>query len=148
MYSLVFSMSNIAIASFIGGSYFGGSQSVATLNLAELLTDLGHTVTLIHIGEMEAPPVPQPAYWFIDCDRIKSAWPVVGLRTALNAQQAQRYDLLIDMVGILSTEDRHHLSRRNVLFAREHGALREIEASIYPIVSIRRAIKAVEEIWM
>ncbi len=140
-------MHNIAIASFIGGSYFGGSQSVATLNLAELLTDLGHNVTLIHVGEMEVPPTPQ-SYWFIDCDRIKTMWPVVGLRTALNAQPAPRYDLLIDMVGILTTEDRHHLARRNVLFAREHGALREIEASIYPIMSIRRAIKAVDEIWM
>jgi GR25 family glycosyltransferase involved in LPS biosynthesis len=152
-------MSNIAIASFIGGSYFGGSQSVGTLNLAELLTDLGYNVTLIHVGEvecpkalpnapgaeMEAPSTPTP-YWFIDCDRVKSLWPVVGLRTALNTPK--RYDLLIDMVGILSTEDRRHLGRRNVLFAREHGVMREIEASIYPIVSIRRAIKAVDEVWM
>ncbi len=142
-------MHNIAIASFIGGSYFGGSQSVATLNLAELLTDLGHTVTLIHIGEMELPATPT-SHWFIDCDRLKSLWPVVGLRTALNAaqQQPQRYDLLIDMVGILTTEDRQGLARRNVLFAREHGGLREIEASIYPVMSIRRAIRAVDEIWM
>ncbi len=152
-------MSNIAIASFIGGSYFGGSQSVATLNLAELLTDIGYTVSLIHVGEVECPkalpnapgaemelPLTPTSYWFIDCDRAKSLWPVVGLRTALNA--SKRYDLLIDMVGILSTEDRHHLGQRNVLFAREHGAMREIEASIYPIISIRRAIKAVDEVWM
>lgn len=136
---------NIAIASYIGGSYFGGSQSVATLNLAEFLADLGHTVTLIHVGEVEQPTAPT-SYWFIEAESLKNMWPVIGLRTALNTPK--QYDLLIDMVGVLSSGDRAHLGRRNVLFARDNGALREIEAVIYPIMTIRRAIRDVDEIWM
>ena len=135
----------IAIAAFIGGSYFGGSQPVAALNMAEALTDLGFAVTLLHVGESAEMPLTRDP-WFDDVDRLRSAWPTLGIHTA--ARQACHYDLLIDLVGVIGRPMQKTLADCSVFFARSHGILQEIDMCIYPINTLRRTVHTFDEIWL
>lgn len=139
----------IGIAYCIGGSYFGGSQGVAALNLAELLEHLGHKPFFIHLGDVQTQARAQ-APWYDELKGLAGRWPVVGLRESLAAAAAGKEPaaLLIDLVGVMTTIDRRRLARRAVLFAREHGCLREIDSSVYPAVSLRRNLEGLDEIWM
>jgi hypothetical protein len=135
----------IAIATFIGGSYFGGSQPVAAMNLAEALTDLGHDITLLHVGESaEAPLLTDP--WFDDIDRSRNTWPTLGIHTA--GRRALHYDLLIDLVGVIGRPMQQALARCSVFFARSYGVLSEIDHCIYPLHALRRTVHTYDEIWL
>ena len=138
----------IGIAYCIGGSYFGGSQGVAALNLAELLEHLGHKPHFIHLGGATRESAATP--WYDELDGLAGRWPVVPLGAALAAVAAgaKRTALLIDLVGVMTTVDRQKLAERAVFFAREHGCLREIDSCVYPAVSLRRNLEGLDEIWM
>ncbi len=135
----------IAIAAFIGGSYFGGSQPVAALSMAEALADLGHDITLLHVGEAaDAPLTKDP--WFDDLDRSRTPWPVLGIHTA--SRRALHYDLLIDLVGVIGRPMQEALADCSVFFARSYGVLAEIDHCIYPLHAFRRTVHTYDEIWL
>jgi GR25 family glycosyltransferase involved in LPS biosynthesis len=128
----------IRIALCLGGSYFGSSVAVAALNIAELYGILGNEVEFVHIGDNT------DAHF----DEVKTAfpqWPIYSLREAASKGVA---DLLIDMVGVLSAEDRAKLARRRVFFAGHHGTQKEIDEVTYPAVSLKRNLAGLDEIWM
>lgn len=134
----------IGIAYLISGSYFSGSINVAALGAAELFEHLGHTVELVHLGNESEP-------WYDDVAGLKGRWKVRRLADALsaaNAADVHPYNLLIDMVGVMTTADRKKLADAAVFFARDHGCLREIDACVYPAHTLRRNLEGLAEIWI
>lgn len=130
----------IGIAYLISGSYFSGSINVAALNVAELFEHLGHTVELVHLGNESEP-------WYDDVTGMKGRWKVRRLADVLADTQG-KYNLLIDMVGVMTTADRKKLADTAVFFPRDHGCLREIDACVYPAHALRRNLEGIAEIWI
>ncbi len=102
------------------------------MQFAHELKKLGHDVSLVNILDNNAT-------WFDDCKSI--ALPVVQRNTK------EKADLLIDVIGCTTAEERKALAHKTVLFIRQPPLHQELENVVYPAATIKRCYDGISEIW-
>jgi hypothetical protein len=135
----------IYVSALIQHSIFSSGYHTASLHIATSLAELGHDVSLVNIAGNKAT-------WFDDCGRGKlhvlQKEEFIGPAASLDCIGGViKGDLLIDVIGSLSAEDRAAIARRTVLFIRHPPAFTEIECATYPMNTIRRCYDGISEIW-
>lgn len=123
----------IYISAYIQFSIFSSGHHVCAVQLAHELKSLGHDVTLVNILDNNAT-------WFDDCKGI--AIPVIQ-RTACK----EKADLLIDVIGCTTAEERAALANKTVLFIRQPPIQQELENVVYPAATLKRCYDGISEIW-
>jgi hypothetical protein len=109
------------------------------------LAELGHDVSLINVAGNKAT-------WFDDGGRgrlhVLQKEDFIGPTASVDCIGGViKGDLLIDVIGSLSAEERAAIARRTVLFIRHPPAFTEIECATYPMNTIRRCYDGISEIW-
>ena len=111
-------------------SVFSGGLHGQALAVAEALVPFGQ-VHLINRTQQ---------IWWDDCESVKSAWTVILLKDAA----AGDYDLCIECGPPLTAPER--FAKKHVWIASTF-LLREIEQSIFPVITGKRDLSGIAELW-
>ncbi len=123
----------IYISAYIQFSIFSSGHNICAVQFAYELKSLGHEVSLVNILDNNAS-------WYDDCKSI--ALPVIQ-RTA----SKEKADLLIDIIGCTTGEERAVLAQKTVLFIRQPPIHQELENVVYPAATLKRCYDGISEIW-
>ena len=135
----------IYVSGLIQHSIFSSGYHSTTIQIAAALQALGHDVHILNIAGNKAT-------WFDDCKSC--SLPVVQKEDFIGPQASLdciggviKGDLLVDVIGSLTAEERSAIARRTVLFIRHPAIITEIECLVYPMGIMRRIYEGISEIW-
>ena len=135
----------IYVSGLIQHSIFSSGFHTTTLQIAAALQLLGHDVLIVNMAGNKAT-------WFDDCKG--GALPVVQKEEFIGPTASLdciggviKGDLLIDVIGSMTGEERAAIARRTVLFLRHPALITEIECLVYPMSTMRRCYDGISEIW-
>ena len=136
----------IYVSGLVQHSVFSSGHATATLQIAEACRLLGHDVSIVNILDNKST-------WYDDAHlettfRVLSKSDFIGPTANVDCIGGViKADLLIDVIGCLTGEDRAAIAGKTVLFVRYPAINYEIENSIYPISAIKRQYDGISEIW-
>ncbi len=132
----------IGVTAAMEHSMFSSGTTNASLAVAELMRELGHEVTLIHMG-------PNQVSWWDDCRPLATHWTVKRLMDVEPGQLDILFEIGALMVG---DEQRRRVmgeAGRCIWVVRHAFLLDEIEATIFPTIrTAKRELEGLHETWI
>lgn len=125
----------IYVSAYIQFSVFSSGHHSMTLQTAFGLKELGHEVCIVNILENNNT-------WYDDCKELQKEFTVIQ-KTSIT----KKADILIDVLGCMSGEERAKLANHNILFIRVPPIMNEIEMTLYPAMTMKRSYDNINEIW-
>ena len=141
----------IGVLATVQHSMFSSGMANTSLAVAELMRELGHEVTLIHMGSTaEKGGGGATPTWWDDCRSLAAHWKVVNIEEAAAAGVAAPYDLVFEVDRMtLSAAHRAALTRASIWLVRKPFLLGELEASLFPtVITSKRDFTGLTETWI
>lgn len=137
----------IYVSGIIQYSVFSSGYAILTLQIAEALKQLGHDVHILNILDTNTK-------WFDDVHSISSSFPVLqksdfcGPNASVDCIGGViKADILIDVIGCISGEDRAKIAGRTIMFMGKPPIHNEMESIVYLQGGFRRCYEGLSEIW-